>query len=201
MQASSQHTCHVPPHCAKLAEGTCATAMSTAMPTLPQVPAQPGLSGKLASGHRAGGHSWDGDRFVPRGSSRPRSSQMLHCWQGCPRTSSASPAPSRTPPASGMRRKRRQRAGHATSTTGTAGRRWWGHSPALPLPAQGAAGLGCCSSPCHPGGSQLQGEMVESPQELHSSHHTPCVRARTVAVPQSHGVGALQWMGTQGRSW
>ncbi|XP_061859585.1 thrombopoietin receptor isoform X6 [Colius striatus] len=45
---------------------------------------------------------------------------MLRYWRGCPRTSSASPAPSRTLPASGMRR-RRCPVGRATSTTGTAG--------------------------------------------------------------------------------
>ncbi|KAM9283286.1 thrombopoietin receptor isoform 2-T2 [Morus bassanus] len=41
------------------------------MPTEPQVPAQPGLGGKLASGHGAEGHRWDGDGFVPRDSFTP----------------------------------------------------------------------------------------------------------------------------------
>ncbi|XP_074452555.1 thrombopoietin receptor isoform X9 [Larus michahellis] len=46
---------------------------------------------------------------------------MLRCWQGCLRTSSASPTPLRTSPASGMRRRRQQRVGCANSPTGTAG--------------------------------------------------------------------------------
>ena len=46
-------------------------AISTAMPTLPQVPAQTSLRGEPASGHGVGGHKWDGDRFVPTGSFMP----------------------------------------------------------------------------------------------------------------------------------
>ncbi|XP_069719007.1 thrombopoietin receptor isoform X4 [Phaenicophaeus curvirostris] len=45
---------------------------------------------------------------------------MPCCWQGYLRTSSVSPAPLRTSPASGMRRRRRHQTGRATSTTGTA---------------------------------------------------------------------------------
>lgn len=71
VRASSQHACRVPSHRAKLVEGTCGTSMSAAMPTLPQVPTQTGLRGKLASGHVVGVHRWDGDRFVPRGSFMP----------------------------------------------------------------------------------------------------------------------------------
>jgi len=86
----------------------------------------------------------------PGAPSHPHSSQTLRCWQGCPRTSAASPAPSRISPASGRRRRRRRQAGRATSTTGTAGRKWWGHSPASPLPTPRAAGSRCCRSLCHP---------------------------------------------------
>lgn len=72
--------------------------------------------------------------------------------------------------------------------------------PSLLLSAQGAAGSGCHSNLVHPSGSKLQGEM-ESPQKLNSSHCTPCSRAGALAVPQSHGDSALQWMVAQERSW
>ncbi|XP_048800987.1 thrombopoietin receptor isoform X6 [Lagopus muta] len=45
--------------------------------------------------------------------------QMPCCWQRCPRTSSASPAPLRISRVSGMRRRQ---VGYTASTTGTAGR-------------------------------------------------------------------------------
>lgn len=75
-----------------------------------------------------------------------------------------------------------------------------GTQPSLFLAAQRAAGSGCNSNLGHPSGSKLQGEM-ESPQKLYSNHCTPCSRARALAVPQSHGDGALQWMVAQERSW
>jgi len=51
---ASQHACRVPSHHARLVEGTCATAMPTSMPTLPQGPGWVGLRGKLASGTQVG---------------------------------------------------------------------------------------------------------------------------------------------------
>ncbi|XP_046778405.1 thrombopoietin receptor isoform X9 [Gallus gallus] len=55
----------------------------------------------------------------PRAPSCPPSHQMPRCWRRCPRTSSASPAPSRISRVSGMRRRQ---APYTASTTGTAGR-------------------------------------------------------------------------------
>ncbi|XP_054689935.1 thrombopoietin receptor isoform X2 [Grus americana] len=67
-----------------------------------------------------GAGSWGGHGTCTKpGVGAKREKQTLRCWQGCPRTSSASPAPLRTSPASGMRRRMWQ-VRHATSTTGTA---------------------------------------------------------------------------------